>query len=148
MLPLHSASVLPTPACAPVVRTRVTPAYPATSKLRTHVTLAARPAAERAGSEGAGLAARGTCVRRLAVLPRSGASTPPTPPHPPPTPCGFSTQQTVGGGESSGKRKFCYKVATQREPGGCGQKVFKKNSKKPKKNSKNEKVDKAHRITF
>ena len=28
-------------------------AYPATSKLRTHVALAARPAAERAGSEGA-----------------------------------------------------------------------------------------------
>ena len=62
----------------------------------------------------------------------AGAS---TPPHPPPTPCGFSTQQTVGGGESSGKRKFCYKVATQREPGGW-QKIEKKNQKNSKKTEK------------
>ena len=56
--------------------------------------------------------------------------------------------QGVGGGESSGKRKFCYKVATQREPGGCRQKVQKKKTKKLKKNEKNEKVDKAHRKGF
>ena len=115
------------------------PAYPATSKLRTHVTLAARPAAERAGSEGAGLAARGTCVRRLAHCPGRGLDTSNTSTPPPPPPCGFSTQQTGGGGESSGKRKFCYKVATQREPGGCRQKIqkkFQKNSKKIEKMKK------------
>ena len=54
---------------------------------------------------------------------------------------GFSTvyvclvlgfQPTGGGwGESSGKRKFCYKIATQREPG-----VWEKIQKKTQKNSK------------
>ena len=109
---------------------------------RTHVTLAARPAAERAGREGAGLA-RGMRAE-VGALPRQGPRDPQGvgggesscgPALPPPPPVGFQPNRRWGG-ESSGKRKFCYKIATQREPGGW-EKVLKKTQKKPKKLKKN-----------
>ena len=63
--------------------------------------------------------------------------------HTPPHPLWVFNPQGVGGGESSGKRKFCYKVATQREPG-----VWQKIEKKTKKNSKKtEKMKKGRQRT-
>jgi hypothetical protein len=74
VFPLHSASVSPTPACAPVARTRVT-------RLPCHVQAphaclpchVQAPAPSLPARSAAGLAARVTCVRRLAHCPRQTA---------------------------------------------------------------------------